>query len=180
MTVLAGLRKKLGSQTEVVFEKGVDVVDENFPESDVLKAPPSEKVRAGIAAAVKAARDAEVVILVLGESDAICRESASRISLNLPGYQEELLEAVHATGKPVVLVLSSGRPLSINWAAKHVPAILTMWFPGEAGGRRDGGRVVRRLQSGGAIAGDRSAQRGADSNEFPGQARLAGARSGAG
>ena len=134
VTILAGLRKKLGPQTEIVFVKGVDVVDENFPESDVLKAPPSAQVRAGIAAAVQAARSAEVVILALGESDSICRESASRISLNLPGDQEELLEAVHATGKPVVLVLSSGRPLSINWAAKNVPAILTMWFPGEPAG----------------------------------------------
>ena len=134
MTILAGIRQKLGSQTEIVFEKGVDVVDEDFPGSDVLKAPPSDKVLAGIEAAVKAARSAEVVILALGENDSICRESASRISLNLPGYQEELLEAVHATGKPVVLVLSSGRPLSINWAVKNVPAILTMWFPGEPAG----------------------------------------------
>ena len=134
VTVLAGLRQKLGAEVEIVFEKGVDVVDENFPESDILKTPPSEKVRAGIAAAVKAAGGAEMVILALGESDSICRESASRISLNLPGYQEELLEAVHATGKPVVLVLSSGRPLSINWAVKNVPAILTMWFPGEPAG----------------------------------------------
>ena len=134
VTVLAGLRKKLGSQTEIVFEKGVDVVDENFPESDVLKAPPSEKVRAGIDAAVKTAASAEVVIFALGENDSICRESASRINLNLPGYQEELLEAVCAAGKPVVLVLSSGRPLTINWAAKNIPAILTMWFPGEPAG----------------------------------------------
>lgn len=134
VTILAGLRKKLGPETEIVFAKGVDVVDDNFPESDVLKEPPPEEVRAGIAAAVAAAKHAEVVILALGESDAICRESASRISLNLPGYQEELLQAVAASGKPVVLVLSSGRPLSINWAAKHVPAILTLWFPGEPAG----------------------------------------------
>jgi beta-glucosidase len=134
VTVLAGVRKKIGAQAQVLFEKGVDLVDENYPESDVLKAPPSEKVRAGIEAAVKAASHAQTVILVLGESDALCRESASRISLNLPGYQEELLEAVQAVGKPVVLVLTSGRPLSVNWAAKYVPAILCMWFPGEAGG----------------------------------------------
>jgi beta-glucosidase len=134
VTVLAGLRQKLGATTEILHAKGVDVVDENFPESDVLKAPPSAVVRAGIAAAVAIARQAGVVVLVLGENDAICRESASRVSLNLPGYQEELLQAVHATGTPVVLVLSSGRPLSVNWAAKHVPAILTMWFPGEPAG----------------------------------------------
>jgi beta-glucosidase len=71
---------------------------------------------------------------VLGETDELCRESASRVSLDLPGHQEELLRALHATGKPVVLVLSNGRPLSVNWAAKHVPAIVEMWFPGELGG----------------------------------------------
>jgi beta-glucosidase len=134
VTVLAGLRKKLGSSCEVVCQPGCDVVDENFPESDVLKGPPPEKVRAGIVAAAAAAKGCDAAILVLGENDAICRESASRISLNLPGYQEELLEAVHATGTPVVLLLSNGRPLSVNWAAKHVPAIVEMWFPGEAGG----------------------------------------------
>jgi beta-glucosidase len=71
---------------------------------------------------------------VLGETDELCRESASRISLELPGYQNELLQALHATGKPVVLVLSNGRPLSINWAAKRIPAIVELWFPGEEGG----------------------------------------------
>ena len=134
ITPLAGIRAKLGAGVDVRYVQGVAVKDENFPESDVLKSPPSEKVRAGIAEAVEAARDVDVIIAVLGETDELCRESASRVSLNLPGYQEELLQALHATGKPVVLVLSNGRPLSINWAAKHVPAIVEMWLPGEEGG----------------------------------------------
>lgn len=108
--------------------------DENFPASDTFKEPTSEKVRAGIAEAVTAARDVDVVIAVLGETDDLCTESASRVSLDLPGYQEDLLRALSATGKPLVLVLSNGRPLSVNWAAKHVPAIVEMWFPGETGG----------------------------------------------
>jgi beta-glucosidase len=134
VTILEGLRRKFGPGTEIVYEQGVAVVDENFPESDVYKSRVPAQVRAGIDAAVKIARSAEVVVVALGENDAICRESASRISLDLPGYQEELLEAVQATGTPVVLVLSSGRPLSVNWAVGHVPAILNIWFPGEAGG----------------------------------------------
>jgi beta-glucosidase len=134
VTVLDGLRQEFGDTTEIVYEQGVEVVDERFPESDVYKTPPSEEVRAGIDAAVRAVRGAEVAILALGENDAICRESASRISLDLPGDQQELLEAVYTTGVPVVLVLSSGRPLSVNWAAKHIPAIVNLWFPGEAGG----------------------------------------------
>ncbi|MFT4045245.1 MAG: glycoside hydrolase family 3 C-terminal domain-containing protein [Solimonas sp.] len=134
VTPLAGIRAKLGNDVEVRYEKGVDVKDANFPDSDVYKDAPDETVRAGIARAVAAAQDADVIIAALGETDDLCRESSSRISLNLPGYQEELLQALYATGKPLVLVLSNGRPLSVNWAAKHVPAIVEMWFPGEAGG----------------------------------------------
>ncbi len=134
VTPLAGLRAKLGAGVEVRFAQGVAVKDEHFPESDVLKEPPSEKVRAGIAEAVAAAKEVDVIVAALGESDELCRESGGRTSLELPGYQEELLEALQATGKPVVLVLSNGRPLSVNWAVKHVPAIVEMWFPGEQGG----------------------------------------------
>ena len=134
VTPLAGLRAKLGAGVEVRYAQGVAVKDEHFPESDVLKEPPSEKVRAGIAEAIAAAADVDLIVAALGETDELCRESGGRTSLELPGYQEELLEALQATGKPVVLALSSGRPLSVNWAAKHVPAILEMWFPGEQGG----------------------------------------------
>jgi beta-glucosidase len=134
VTPFAGLRDKLGAGIEVRYAQGCAAKDEHFPESDVLKEPPSEKVRAGIAAAVAAAAEADLIVAALGETDELCRESGSRTSLELPGYQEELLEALQATGKPLVLVLSSGRPLSVNWAVKHVPAILEMWFPGEAGG----------------------------------------------
>ncbi len=134
VTPFAGLAAKLGADVEVRYAEGVAVKDEHFPESDVLKEPPSEKVRAGIAAAVAAAQDVDLIIAALGKNDELCRESGGRTSLELPGYQEELLEALHATGKPVVLVLSSGRPLSVNWAVKHVPAILEMWLAPEQGG----------------------------------------------
>lgn len=134
ITPLAGLRAKLGPSVEVRYVKGVDAADANWPESDVYKEPPSSAVQAGIAEAVAAAQDVDVIVTVLGETDALCRESVSRISLDLPGYQENLLEALHATGKPVVLVLSNGRPLSVNWAAQHIPAIVEMWFSGEDGG----------------------------------------------
>jgi beta-glucosidase len=134
ITPLAGLKAKLGSAVEVRYVEGCAVKDEHFPESDVYKASPSPQVRAGIDEAVNAARDVDVIVAVLGETDELCRESASRTSLALPGYQEELLEALQATGKPLVLVLSNGRPLSVYWAAHHVPAIVELWFPGEAAG----------------------------------------------
>ena len=137
ITPLAGIRAKLAAanpSAEIRYAQGVAAKDKNFPESDILKDPPDATVRAGIAAAVDAAKDVDLIIAVLGETDDLCRESNSRVNLNLPGYQEELLEALAATGKPVVLVLSNGRPLSINWAARHIPAIVEMWLPGETGG----------------------------------------------
>jgi beta-glucosidase len=88
-----------------------------------------------IPAAVALAKNADVTILALGEWQGISGESFDRSDLNLPGNQEQLLEAVAAIGKPVVLVLQNGRPLTIGWAKDHVPAILEAWYPGEFGGR---------------------------------------------
>ena len=85
--------------------------------------------------AVALAKKADVVILGLGEWLKISGEGFDRSDLNLPGKQQELLEAIIGTEKPVVLVLQNGRPLSITWAAQHVPAILEAWYPGEQGGR---------------------------------------------
>jgi beta-glucosidase len=89
---------------------------------------------AGFDEAVKAVRDADVAVLALGESNAMSGEAGSRAFLDLPGNQEQLLEAVVATGKPVVLLVFSGRPLVLDWAAKHVPAIMEVWFPGTEAG----------------------------------------------
>ena len=90
--------------------------------------------RAGFAEAVQQARGADVVILALGEKADRTGEAASRAHLDLDGEQQGLLEAVHAAGKPVVVVLFSGRPLTIGWAAEHASAIVAAWFPGvEAG-----------------------------------------------
>lgn len=134
VTPLEGIREALKGFAEVSYQKGVDVADADWPTSDIYKKAPDADVMSGISAAVKAAADVDVIIACMGESDAQCRESRSRISLDLPGYQEDLLRALHATGKPVVLVLSNGRPLSVQFAAREIPAILEMWFPGEEGG----------------------------------------------
>jgi beta-glucosidase len=88
-----------------------------------------------ISAAVAKAKAADVVVLGLGEWQGISGESFDRAHLDLSGNQEQLLEAVVATGKPVVLVLENGRPLTIGWAKQHVPAILEAWYPGEFGGQ---------------------------------------------
>jgi len=89
---------------------------------------------AGFPQAVESARAADVVILALGESAAMSGEAGSRANLDLPGNQQQLLEAVVAAGKPVVLLIFSGRPLVLDWAARHVPAIIEVWFPGTEAG----------------------------------------------
>ena len=88
----------------------------------------------GIASAVAGAQKADIVVLTLGESPDMSGEAASRAHLGLPGRQQELLEAIVHTGKPVVLILFSGRPLTVPWAFEHVPAVLAAWLPGIAGG----------------------------------------------
>ncbi len=94
----------------------------------------SQAGEAGFSDAVETARAADVVILALGESSAMSGEAGSRAYLDLPGNQQQLLEAVVATGKPVVLLVFSGRPLVLDWAANHVPAIMEVWFPGTEAG----------------------------------------------
>jgi beta-glucosidase len=74
------------------------------------------------------------VVAVLGELASMSGQAASRVTLDLPGIQEQMLEAVATTGKPIVLMLENGRPLDIRWAAAHVPAILEAWYPGTEGG----------------------------------------------
>lgn len=134
VTPLEGLRASLEGKSEVLHVKGVEAADENWPLSDVYKEPPSAEVLAGIEEAVTAAGEVDLIIACVGETDAQCRESQSRISLDLPGYQNELLKALKETGKPIVLVFSNGRPLSAQYAVRNFPAIVEMWFPGEDGG----------------------------------------------
>ena len=88
-----------------------------------------------LAAAVAAAKAADVAILVLGEGEYMSGEAHSRAYLGLPGHQQSLMEAVHATGTPAVVVLMSGRPMVIPWMAKRIPAILQAWHGGIRAGR---------------------------------------------
>ncbi|MGH8082487.1 MAG: glycoside hydrolase family 3 N-terminal domain-containing protein [Lysobacter sp.] len=134
VTVLEGVRRKLGDAVAVRYAKGVDASGANWPQIEILPEPLSKDEQSGIAEAVRIAKGADVAIVVLGDSDATVGESLSRTSLDLPGRQSELLQAIHSTGTPVVLVLINGRPISINWADKHVPAIVEAWFPGDQGG----------------------------------------------
>ena len=118
----------------MVYAKGCDFVDPGWPESEVLPEPINADEKAGIDEAVAAAKGADVAIVVLGDGDNTVGESRSRTSLDLLGRQLDLIQAIHATGTPVVLVLINGRPFSINWPAKFIPAILCTSLPGAQGG----------------------------------------------
>lgn len=133
-TVLEGIREKAQGKAEVLYIKGCDLVDAHWPESEIMEYPLTPDEQAEIDRAVANARQADVAVVVLGGGQRTCGENKSRTSLELPGHQLKLLQAVQATGKPVILILINGRPLSVNWADKFVPAILEAWYPGSKGG----------------------------------------------
>ena len=114
-----GLRNKLGSSTELLYAKGCEIDSES---------------RDGFAQALEVARQAEVVIVSVGERWDMSGEAKSRSRLGLPGVQEELIQRLHATGKPLVVLVNAGRPLIFNWTADHVPAILYTWWLGSEAG----------------------------------------------
>jgi beta-glucosidase len=142
VSILQGIKDKVGGSVQVEFAHGPNIrrdIPSFFEDQPIItiKEQPrqsSEEVRKAFDDAVALARRNDVAVLVLGEIALMSGEAASRSSLKLSGGQEELLEAVVATGKPVVLVLVNGRPLDISWAADHVPAILETWYSGSQAG----------------------------------------------
>jgi beta-glucosidase len=156
VTLLQAIKAKLSPRTSVVYAKGVAIEGKGVTGN--YDAPPPQPSAAGgtnvasaadveaarlattpaatdsIAQAVRAARAADAVIVAVGETAEMSGEAASRTSLELPGRQLELLQAIQQTGKPYVVVLMNGRPLAINWLAENAPAILEAWFPGTQGG----------------------------------------------
>lgn len=119
VTVVQGLKNKLGSNTEIIFSEGCKITGDD---------------KSGFKEAVNAAGESDAVILCLGESRNMSGEANSRATLDLPGVQEELAKEIYKTGKPVVAVLMNGRPLTINWLAENVPSILETWFLGVQSG----------------------------------------------
>ena len=150
-TVYQGI-KELLPHAEVIYKKGCDIIDPHFPESEILDFPKTAEEVQLMEEAIRAAKQAEVVVMVLGGNELTVREDRSRTSLNLPGRQEELLKAVCATGKPVILVMLDGRASSINYAAAHVPAILHAWFPGEFCGQAVAEALFGDYNPGGRLA----------------------------
>jgi beta-glucosidase len=140
VTVLEGIRKRFGESAKILSTEGVEIArgqpsifDAQFPSPQPKLKTDAER-EAEFNHAIELVKQADVSVLVLGEAQNMSGERASRLSLTLPGQQEQLLEAAVATGKPIVLVLLAARPLNITWASEHVPAILDAWYPGTEGG----------------------------------------------
>lgn len=156
VTILQGLRDRLGSRVQINYAKGCNITGSD---------------RSGIDAAVEAASKSDVAVVVLGETSVILSglgwgvglgeneprdpfvsgEGYDLTSLDPPGVQRELLQAVCATGKPVVLVMVHGRPWSIGWEKDHVPAILEAWYPGEQGGNAIAGILLGDVNPSGRL-----------------------------
>jgi beta-glucosidase len=145
VSVLEGIQQKVGEIVEIFYAEGCGITQSindagQMWHDDEVLLPDLVHDTALIANAVRTAQKAEIILLVLGDNEQTCREGWSRShlgdrdSLDLPGKQDELLRAVCATGKPVILLLIQGRPASINFAVEHVPAILEGWYLGQAGG----------------------------------------------
>ncbi|MFO7682685.1 MAG: glycoside hydrolase family 3 N-terminal domain-containing protein [Chloroflexota bacterium] len=161
VSVLDGIRRYLEGQAEVVYAEGCRITEDgggwqSWWRDEVGLPDPAEEA-ARIAEAAALAQTAEIAILVLGENEAVCREGwgsnhlGDRDSLDLPGEQEALLQAVAATGTPVVLLLINGRSLSIQWAAAHIPAIVECWYVGQAGGTAVAEMLFGAINPGGRL-----------------------------
>lgn len=134
-TILGGLRDTAGPDLQVMFAKGCALVPKGWPENERYSQPPSPEEQRGIDEAVALGRQCDAIVVAVGDSGwTTSGESRSRTSLDLPGRQEDLVRALHATGKPVIVVLCAGRPATINWIQEHVPAILLAHQPGASGG----------------------------------------------
>ena len=142
VTVREGLRRAVEGKAKLVYAKGSNVTGDkaildylnflNFDAPEIVDDPRPPAVL--IDEAVKAARQSDVVVAVVGESRGMSHESSSRTTLEIPASQRELIKALKATGKPLVLVLMNGRPLSISWEREQADAILETWFAGTEGG----------------------------------------------
>jgi beta-glucosidase len=157
VTVLEGIRAGVGKGVRVDFSPGVPVVQRVFPSmfdmfgNNRPADPEGFDEPAEFSRAVELARGADVAVVVLGEWQNMIGEAASRSSLELPGRQLELLQAVAATGTPVVLLVMNGRPLDLRWAAEHVPAVLDIWYPGTQGGTAVANLLFGTVSPGGKL-----------------------------
>ena len=157
VTVLAALKNALGTDAQINYVPGPALARKYPSMIDAITgakqppAPTDAEIADWLAKTKAAGGDADVVIAVLGEAASMSSEAASRASMDLPGIQEQMLEAAASAGKPVVLVLENGRPLDIRWASEHVQAILEAWYPGTQGGNAVADILFGEVNPGGKL-----------------------------
>jgi beta-glucosidase len=157
VTVLDGIRGAVGDDVRVEYAPGVPVVQRAFASMfDMFggnrpEDPEGFDEDADFQRAVDTASEADVAVVVVGEWQNMIGEAASRSSLELPGRQLELLQAVVDTDTPVVLLVMNGRPLDLRWAAEHVPAIMDIWYPGTQGGAAVANLLFGTVSPGGKL-----------------------------
>ncbi len=152
ISVYDGIKKYCGDKAEVVYSKGCSHYDKSWPVNEIIYTEPSEDQLKLIQNAVEAAKDCDYIIAVVGDNENMVGECKSRTSLDLPQIQKLLLRKLHATGKPVIAVLVNGRPISVNWEDKNVPAILDAWFGGEFLGQAVSEAIFGDYNPGGKIS----------------------------
>jgi beta-glucosidase len=138
-SLLAGMKELIGDKVKISYAKGSNLTYDSVLEANSTMfgrslgwdSRPAEQIRAE---ALAIAKDADVIIAALGESSEMSGESSSRTDIGIPDAQKDLLMELLATGKPVVLVLFTGRPLTLSWEHENVPAILNVWFAGSEAG----------------------------------------------
>ena len=157
VTVFDGIRRKVGSRVQVDFAAGIRVAQRVFASMfDMFggnrpEDAPGFDEEAEFRRAVDLASSADVAVVVAGEWQNMIGEAASRSSLELPGRQLELLQAVVGTGTPTVLLVMNGRPVDLRWAAENVPAILDIWYPGSQGGAAVSNLLFGEVSPGGKL-----------------------------
>jgi beta-glucosidase len=157
VTILAGIRARAGQDVQVEYAPGVRPGSRVFPsmfddmDHGLPVMPEGFDDDAELARAVELARASEVAVVVIGQNQNMIGEKASASTLDLPGRQLELLQAVVATGTPTVALVMSGRPLDLRWAQQHVPAILQVWYPGTRGGEAVANAVFGDVSPGGRL-----------------------------
>ena len=135
-TLLEGIRSAVGDKAEILYAKGSNVYYDAEMEKGAVGIRPLERGNDQqlLAEALRTAARADVIVAAVGECAEMSGESPSRTNLEIPDAQQDLLKALVKTGKPVVLLLFTGRPLILNWESEHIPSILNVWFGGSETG----------------------------------------------
>jgi beta-glucosidase len=151
ITPLQGIKTFLGDQAEVLYAKGCDWKDSRFPGSDILPEPPRGNELELINDAKAKATNADVIIVFVGDDHSTVGEARSRIKLTLPGYQTLLVKEMVKTGKPVIVVLMSGRAAAINWIDRNANGIIAAWHGGEKAGQAIAEALFGKYNPGGKL-----------------------------